>query len=63
MKNYTFMDELEKRLADLEKEIESLERKKNNHVMESLMHDYDAAMDRTTEYSPSDFINRRFLDY
>lgn len=57
------MDELEKRLADLEKEIESLERKKNNHVMEHLLHEYDTAMDRTTEYTPSDFINRRYLDF
>jgi len=63
MGNITFMDELEQRLKDLEKEIETLEMKKNNYVMHDLMHEFDSAMDRTTEYKPVEFTNIRFVDY
>ncbi len=57
------MDELEQRLKDLEKEIDSLERKKNNYVMNDLLHDFDSAMDRTIEYKPVEFTNVRLVDY
>ncbi len=50
MKNTSFLEELEKRLNDLEKEINQAAAKKNrvDLVMENMIHSFDEAMDRTS---------------
>ncbi len=50
METTTFLEELEKRLNDLEKEINKTSNKKNGHFhMENMMHFFDSAMDRTID--------------
>jgi len=53
MNNTNFLEDLEKRLNDLEAEISAgLPTPKNEFVMEGLIHNFDEAMDRTIEIKP-----------
>lgn len=76
MKNTSFLEELEKRLSDLEKEINKTvtERNRKDLVMENLLHNFDEAMDSSSgstgnEHNAgvgsSDLYekNLRFLDF
>lgn len=76
MKNSSFLEELEKRLNDLEKEINksAAERNRKDLVMENMIHSFDEAMDRTsgtslnennTGIGSSELYekNLRFLDF
>jgi len=54
METTTFLEELEKRLNDLEKEINKTPNKKNGHFhMENMIHFFDSAMDRTIDHKMS----------
>lgn len=69
MKNTSFLEELEKRLSDLEKEINKAaeDRNRKDLVMENMIHQFDSAMDNETRKDNSDpamFEKRfRFMDY
>jgi len=76
MKNTSFLEELERRLNDLEKEISKIaaERNRKDLVMENLIHNFDEAMDRTAASAGNEFKtgvgsselyekNLRFLDF
>jgi len=53
MNNINFLEELEKKLNDLEAEISAgLPAPKNEFVMEGLIHNFDEAMDKTIEVKP-----------
>lgn len=65
MEYITFLEELEKRLCTLEDEILKYNHNKSNdHMMESLMHSFDEAMDEPLDFKPG-FTenNRRLMDY
>lgn len=53
MNNANFLEELEKRLNELDAEISAgYPPQKNEFVMEGLIHNFDEAMDRTIEIKP-----------
>ncbi|MBE2226125.1 MAG: hypothetical protein IAE93_02235 [Ignavibacteria bacterium] len=65
MSNIHFLEELEKRLNELEAEISNgLPAGKNEFVMENLIHNFDEAMDRTTDLKPEMLEKHlKFMDY
>lgn len=69
MKNTSFLEELEKRLSDLEKEISKTVsvRNRKDMVMKNMFHHFDSAMDNepgTENTDPALFEKRfRYMDY
>jgi len=65
MNNINFLEELEKKLNDLEAEISAgLPTPKNEFLMEGLIHNFDEAMDRTIEVKPEMIDSHlKLIDY
>ena len=64
----SFLEELENRLNDLEKEISKIRKPKDNsYHMENMIHNFDSAMDNepVTEIAEPVLLEKRFryLDY